>query len=310
MNKDDFIKKVISEFKDYLHPAIREEITIEECDVVKANDITYHGMCIKRKSSIMAPNIYLDEVYDNYCEGEDYDDLMFKLAVTYLDAVASEPAGAVPMPEDIKDKSLCGLRLLSKKGNKKYLNDLVWKDFGVGLVMTADICVPDANGGEWRTKIPKDLLRGCGISNEEFFKDIIYSNSVNFPAIMCPLDMDCATGMLGKNLLEDETCECNSEVYILTTSRSCYGAVAMVYPQVLTKVSERLGGDFYVIPSSVHEVLIVPNSELTNPNALSEMLQSTNKMLQSPDTFLSDSLLYYSTAKKKLIYWDEMEFLN
>lgn len=299
MRKEEFVQKVISDFKNYLPPQLRADITVERSSVIKMNDEQHIGICIKREGSPIAPNIYLDDMFTAYTMGADYEKLMFKLVATYLESMQHPPCPSDFEGNDIRDSGRCGLRLLSAVRNSRYLKEHVNKEFGLGLVLTADFCIPDNNGGEWRTTISWDLFNEIGIDIEEFFSDIIWSNSINYPAVLYEFS---AESEFDVNRLYDEKIDTDM-LYVLKTTRNCHGAVAIAYPGVLERIGTAFGSNFYVVPSSVHEVIIVPERFDVNPEALSAMLIDANETVVAPDDVLSNSLLYYDRATDELSIW-------
>ena len=67
----------------------------------------------------------------------------------------------------------------------------------------------------------------------------------------------------------------------------------MFYPGMMTYLAERLGGDLYVIPCSVHEVLLIRKEEIEDPQGLVSIIRSINRQELLPGDILSDSLYEY-----------------
>lgn len=301
MKKEEFVQKVISEFRDYLPPTLKSEITVEKSSVIKMNDKKHIGICIRRTGVPIAPNIYLDDMYTAFTMGADFEQLMYKLVATYLESLQHSPCPSDFEGNDIRDSARCGLRLLSASRNRRYLSEHVNKDFGLGLVLTADFCIPDNNGGEWRTTISWDLMDEIGIGVEEFFSDIIFSNSINYPAMLCEFNLEPTNEI---NRLHDEHID-TGMLYVLKTTRHCHGAVAIAYPGVLERIADAFDSSFYVVPSSVHEVIIVPEDFDVKPEALTAMLVDANETVVAPDDVLSNNLMYYDRGKAELSIWRE-----
>ncbi|MCR4672773.1 MAG: DUF5688 family protein [Lachnospiraceae bacterium] len=93
------------------------------------------------------------------------------------------------------------------------------------------------------------------------------------------------------------------DIYILSSSLRTYGASALYYPGVTEKISWLLGGSYYVLPSSVHEVLIVPDpipAAGLDGESLSEIVRLVNEQELEPSDLLSYRVLYYDSEKKML----------
>lgn len=300
MNRDEFIQKVIDEFENYLPRSFDDVITIERCSVMKANDMKYEGILIRKEGSNIAPNFYLNEMYEEYEKGKPFEELMYNLIASYLASGKMAPPQAAFESREAVSGGICGLRLLGKKRNISYLKDNAWKDFAAGLVMTADFLVIDEDTGEWRVKVSKEMLNSIGVPQDEFFEDICMANSVNFPAVLMPVTEGAVRVDTDINLLNGDFEVGKCPMYILTTERQTFGASAMLYDGVLEEVGRIVGGDYYVIPSSVHEVMILPVRDEVRPELVQKAIRDANRNSLPPDDVLTDDLLYYSCSRKRL----------
>ena len=78
------------------------------------------------------------------------------------------------------------------------------------------------------------------------------------------------------------------------------GASVLFYPGVQEKIAEAMGEGYTVLPSSVHEVLIVPDSLSPGQMELAEMVRSVNKNVLDPKEVLSDNIYHYDRERKEL----------
>ena len=103
-----------------------------------------------------------------------------------------------------------------------------------------------------------------------------------------------------ENLLERETLEDSANLFVLTHESREFGAAALFYPGVQEKVSKLLGGDYFVLPSSVHEVLVLPDNGDFQPEVLLDMVVNVNRTEVAPREVLGDRVLRYDSREKKL----------
>ena len=97
------------------------------------------------------------------------------------------------------------------------------------------------------------------------------------------------------------------QMYIMTNKQNYYGAVNVLYQDVLKIVAEKLNANLYILPSSVHEVLIVPESSNTSAEELYQMVCNVNRTEVSVDDFLTDNVYYYNREKNTLNAFVEAE---
>ena len=90
----------------------------------------------------------------------------------------------------------------------------------------------------------------------------------------------------------------NSEMYVLTNFEGEGGATVMCYPGVLESIAEHAEKDFFVIPSSVHEMLILPDDGYFNLRDLKMIVKDVNESVVAPDERLSDSVYHYDCADR------------
>lgn len=90
-------------------------------------------------------------------------------------------------------------------------------------------------------------------------------------------------------------------MYILSNENRSFGAAAILYEGRLKKIGERLGENFYVLPSSVHEMIIIAESEAPSKEELSEMVAEINRTQVEAEEVLSDHAYYYDRKQEKLV---------
>lgn len=91
------------------------------------------------------------------------------------------------------------------------------------------------------------------------------------------------------------------EMYVATTAGGYMGAGVMVYPGFLEEAAEKVGGSFYIIPSSVHEVVLVQMERKEGmDNGLSGLVHDVNIGMVEEEDRLSDNVYYYDHRSKRL----------
>lgn len=89
-------------------------------------------------------------------------------------------------------------------------------------------------------------------------------------------------------------------MYVLTNASKVNGSGILARDGVLDKIGELLGKNFYVLPSSIHEVLIVPDNGDMQAKELESMVKEVNATQVAPADLLSDKVQYYDRAAKTL----------
>lgn len=263
---------------------------VEVNEVVKGNDTKLVGIIIGKENSNVAPNIYLEKYYDRYLEGTDMDTLIDEIcAVCVQNDVPNLSADDLTKLDKVKDK-IC-IRLINAEKNTEYLANKPHKLIEDLAIMYC-ILVFENEGGRGSAPITDGLLDNYGITLDELH-EIAMANlekqDVSFKSMFETLkEMGMPEYLLPP---QDE-----DEMYVLTNERKLNGASMILNKKAMLNIRESLGRDFIIIPSSIHEVIIIPVSKETmDMKKLAELIQGVNAGMQS-DEVLSDHAYLYTKA--------------
>lgn len=167
--------------------------------------------------------------------------------------------------------------------------DLPQKDVS-GLTLTAAILLPDdeSTGARRVLRVGKTAMQVLGLDEDTLFAKALENTQRMFPPVITPLHE--ALTALDPSI---EGAEPVDVLCVTNTESAFYGAAALLYPGVIEELTERMGGGFYIIPSSVHEVLIVPLS-FGGWEELEQMLRGINLMVVASDEVLSNDMYKYN----------------
>lgn len=87
-------------------------------------------------------------------------------------------------------------------------------------------------------------------------------------------------------------------MYILTNEEKYFGAAALLYPHVLSHISRLLHCNFYVLPSSIHECILVPDSGQFSKKELETMVREVNETQVEDEEVLSQNVYYYDGKRE------------
>ena len=260
----DFIEKMKEEVRDYLPDDVYKEIIIDDVEVVKMNDQKLHGLTFRMPGSDAAPTLYVDEMYQAYKDGAD---------IGYLATEMSNMYSASPHVS-----------------------------VGHGLAVIADINMGEDKGGDWRIAINNNVLETLGVDKEKLFAQAMKNSAIAEPAML--IDMSSALFSPERvNLLDRDEPIAPEDIggmYVLTNASGSLGAAALFYPDVKEKAAELLGSDYYILPSSVHEVILVPDAPGITEKELCDMVKEANRTVVDEKDILSDNVYHYSRGDRGL----------
>ena len=196
-------------------------------------------------------------------------------------------------------RSRLTFKLINYERNKERLKALPHRRF-LDLAVSYCCSFKTAWGDNANILVTKDHLDFWGISEDELYKLALVNTPGNFGGKIEPL-LDVVSRMTGiEDINEAET----QEMYICTNIDLFYGASAILYEGFLGKFAREIGRSLIILPSSVHEVILLPDREESDYSALQELVDYVNKTEVAPNEILSDNVYKYDLCDDtiKLIY--------
>ncbi len=251
---------------------------------------TYKGLSIRLPGQKAAVSINLDDLYGDYRNGKAVEEILGETA---------EKAAKVPVQEDLgwlENLAEVQPHLFVRLSNAVINRDLLQKVPHrriTDLALTAHVEIGMSSEKEvlCSTMVNNSLLEMYGIKADKLI-DLALENSVSrMPALIERTDYF----MRRWNLSESGNGK--TELMTVTNRQMINGAAVLFYPGVLDTLGRTLG-DYYVIPSSIHEVLALPDSQ-ADFEGLTDLVRRVNAMAVSPQEKLSDHLYHYDCVTEK-----------
>ena len=318
MSFEDFKKEVADRIKDFLpEKYANADIRIES--VVKNNDQKLSGIVIRQEESNIAPNIYLESFYKEHENGKSMDSVLESIAKTRekYDVDHNFDVSKIADLDIAKDRITC--RLVNAKQNAEYLSDKPHKVID-DLAVTYHVAIGSEGGSHMSAPITDRLMESYGIDTEQLHKIAVENMDSLTPASFkgmteTMVDM-MMPDMIRSGMTEDEAKDAiaalipnmgDEKMYVLTNDDKLNGAAMLLNDKVMDEVSEKLGGDYYILPSSVHEVLIVPDRPEYDLKTLENMVRDVNATQVDPEDRLSDHVYSYDAKEHELFRADKAE---
>ena len=267
--------------------------SVEIRDIRKNNAVLCTGVLIMLAGESVTPNIYLDYYYRLYRQGKEMDVILVEIADEFRRAKSfvEERAYSDYKQDDYEHKIF--LRLVNYEKNKEELTDCPYIPFEDLAICFRYLAGEDAKG------IASTLVRNrdidtLGLSLEKLYRMAEENTRRLFPVELVRLDT-LLTRMTGCEELEPMT----NNVYVLTNRQNVNGATCMIMKDVLESFAHQIEGGFYILPASVHEVMLVPESDGIRKDYLESMVQEINEYVVSDMDYLSDRVYYYDKKAKK-----------
>ena len=313
MDFEEFKAEIVDSIKDHL-PEKYADAEVSLQDVTKNNDRQLTGLLIRTEDSNITPTIYLESFFEQYQDGKDINDILDNLADIRQKSEISQGFDANQLTDldMVKDHIIC--KLVNADMNQEYLANKPHTMVEDLAVMYAVDLGNDGDGtGHMSAPITYHLLDEYGITVEELHNIAMQNlseSNIEFKTMrdvlvemMFPDGIDESDPRAMMLPPEEEI----PSMYVLTNEDKINGAVAVLDPKTMEEISEKVGGDFYVLPSSLHEVIILPDSPDMDRATLENMVRDINAGQVAPEDRLSDNVYMYDSQEKELVLADKME---
>lgn len=275
---------------------------IEIHNIIKNNSLELECIVILDGKKNISPNFYLQFYYENYLNGLDIAGIVKEMEEKYNKIQAG---GFEDFSMDINncmDKIIC--RLVSYEKNSQLLKEIPYIQFLDMAIIFYCLVVEDENG-TGSVRISNQIMEKWGMTVKTLYTVAIQNTERLFPKVFCPLK-----SML-RNVLKKEVSGAGTGIqeipdgnyykeetpFVLTNRKGVHGAATILYPDCLKDIGRMTETGLYIVPSSIHELLIIPDNGEVSPDGLKKMVKEVNISCVSAEEVLSDMVYYYSPEK-------------
>ncbi len=299
MSFQEFLTTISNRVSDYL-PESFKDARYELSTVAKYNGFVLTGLVIRSNTSNTSPVIYLDQYYEAYESGTDIEDILREIAQVRLETEVKDSFGAENIMDFdfVKDKIVP--RLSSIEWNTGLLEVRPHTQIADLAVTYYVMLAQDETGvasipvtfklmETWEVEV--DTLHELAVRNlTRLFPTTFVSMSSMLRGLLPSIEDDNSSDGL---LTQDDM------MFILTSEQKLNGAANILDKAMMDSILERFGSDFYLLPSSIHEWILVSDTGL-NPTFLTSMVREVNAGEVALEERLS-SHVYRYTASEGLI---------
>ena len=303
MSLDEFIDGLVSKIEEkglYVEQKTKQK---------KNNDHERVGLCILTKeqkdaidsgngAQMLLPTVWVEQLYE---DDVDIDDAANIVLNQYKVALKEDP-----MDFNINDvydynlmKDRLFLVLVNKDNNQNVMEDCPYIEFNDLIICVKIACKKDFNPNEGisSVKITNYLLDKWGKTKEEILLDA-YNNTKAFN----PYKIVNINEIL-KEIYPDELLDQGHPMWVCSGKRRIFGAIYLIYKDVLNEVAEQLNTTcICILPSSIHELIILDGNivDITDEEAMLKLVQEVNSEVVLEEEILSDNVYFYDADKEEL----------
>lgn len=271
---------------------------ISEDKKVKNNDTLLESILVKFEDGRGAPMFYVHDLYKMYSEGAGLEEIIDGLCELYTRCSTVrfplEERTRELLADFKKAKPLIRFKLINGVRNKRRMEGKPCSRVGEFLI-SYQLQIDDERGGIYALQITEEMLREWGIDADSLYDVAISNMDLSQNYWLSPIEEVLGIGSgaaAGGAELE--------QMFVLSNKAKINGAGVIFSKEVRQNVGKRLGGDYYLLPSSVHEWIVIPKNRTRKAEELEELVQSVNSNLTRKEEFLSDYVYEYDVAKEEI----------
>lgn len=289
MNYEEFKNTIKSQIKNYLPDSYNDaDVLINH--VIKNNSVHLDGLLIRKHNSSVSPTIYLNHYYDQYENDRSMEDIMNEIAKRRIESADNSftEIDELTCFEKVKDKISC--KLINYCRNIEYLSDKPYTPIA-DLAAVYYIGIGFSDYGYGSVIINNQILESYKISVEELHA-IALQNMQKDKARLLPMT-DIIKGLLSDTSDISDFEQTNVPMFVLTNEEKINGASKLLDSITMDEVAKRIGTNFYILPSSIHETILVTATDCSI-SELEKMVMEVNETEVAAEEILSDHVYRYN----------------
>lgn len=281
MNYQEFLTNI----KTQLSLRIDTSLTLDIQTFPKNNGTQYDGLVILHPDLNISPTIYLLPYYHSYLEGVCLEDIYEDILSTYRSHLPKEDFDTSIFTDYKKAHSRIVMRLVSYKRNEELLKSIPhFRYQDLAIVFYCMLHADEHNQANI-------LIHNEHLPLWNITKDSLYHAAVANTPKLLPYELIPMSSLLGEPGADDDL-----PLYILTNKYRTNGATVILYDGLLNQISGHFQKDLIILPSSIHEVLLIPvdSADEEDLSHYTEMVQNVNDTELADDEILSGHSYYFS----------------
>lgn len=326
MNYDDFIEYVKENLGDCYRDVMLAEaangdamnldnirtksldVTVQR--VMKNNGIMLDAVSIYEEGERISPNIYLKPFYDSYLMGKPLDFVLTEIIFRYRNEKAESDFDYINFEDYDRVKDKLVFRLINFERNKELLSGCPYIEY-LDLAITFRYVIDESVLGLASILITDREFEKWDVNVDELYRQALFNSIQRNPWCMEPLSkivFDSFDERLRDKLTPELLDELDSikryglgvNLYIMTNQSKAFGAGCILYDNVIRNFARVQEANVYILPSSVHEVMLVPEDDDISPEFLLDLLLEANRSSVGLIDLLSDNLYYFDRQRDEI----------
>lgn len=295
MTKERFVTQLIQQLETFFP---QDEYLIRSDVFIKNNNTKHYGLIIQKKTEHVFPTIYVDDFYQDYLNKK----ITISEIAKRIQQVMKGFSGQVDRYQKFSIQwsdcqSKITYRVISRERNQHLLSKIPYIPF-LNLAIVFYLVYNVSERGLESICITDELRNTWGVTIKELFQ----LSEENTPRLFQP-KIETMEHVLFEYLgwnpgFEEQDIP---PIYIFTNEMGINGATVLIYKDLLQNFADKMQSNLYVIPSSIHELLVIPDAGVGPLSYLSDMVKDVNHNHVLQEEILSDCAYFYDYKEKRFI---------
>lgn len=267
-------------------------------DIPVINGNVKHSLTIRKGNNAAAPCICMDRFYHDYVNGYmKMEDIAEMAAGIYRKEMEHGDLDT----EFIKDwesaRKKIRFRLVNTERNAGMLSGMPYREFlDLSVIYYVQVSMPGKING--MAHIHDRFLSFWDVDEEDLYCAAVEN--------MPDTELRSIVEVIGAFGTSEDVKKTNNMdgllcgMYVLTNRNGLYGAACMLNMEMMRKAADSLGSDLWILPSSIHELILIPKQEFYNVQDIAKMVKDVNDTELRPDELLSYHVYEYNRETEKV----------
>lgn len=268
---------------------LKEKEEVRRIRILKNNGVKLDGFSYRRDGHREQPTVYVNHFYHPELEEKELEMIAETIVKIQRDSMLLPEKNLAQVLEYPEMKEQIYYRLVSREKNTELLEQIPWVPW-LDLALVFYLRIPEHIIKNATALIHTAHMEHWGLTLGELYRNAA-ENMKKLTVMLKPMEA-FLEGYGPGNV--------NSGMYVLGMEKKEFGAAAIVSSEVQKMCCERMGEDYYILPSSIHELILLPVSMADGRKGLEQLVREVNACCVKEEDYLGAHVYRYSSVLEQV----------
>lgn len=297
MDYESFKQEFTEDLKEKLYERGVDDVQMRIHNVEKTNQ-SYESLTVVQGESNIGVNFNIENAFAEYERTGDYASVLAESTISIMNGIENMPAvdaSDLTNYDAMKDK--LSVEVISAEANAELLKKIPHENIE-DMAVVYRFVLESNDEGRSSILVTNDMIDRMGVTPEQLKSDALENAPEIRPAVIQGMN-EVMKEMMGQEVFEMMGIPEQTEemMYVATVPDKNSGAGVLAYQDFMDQAAEKIGGDFFILPSSIHEILLVPDDGQKIADELRAMVVDVNATQVRPEEKLTDNVYHYDSKE-------------